>query len=425
MSVEYGYRTGLYEPGQEGADAAGPVRAEHGPLDPASPAFEALLDAVAEGAAARDRERVHPFGPLDRVRTARVGALRLAPDEGGLGLSNRALFDVVIRLGAADSNVAHILRNHFAFVERFILVPERSAAQLRWLRAVADGAVFRLASGEADTKTVGAVVENTVLTSDGCGFRLNGTKFYSTGTLYADYVQVRAKISHDQLASAIVPIRRAGVELVDDWDGFGQRVTGSGTTILRDVRVEPDEVVADREGAFQRAPYSNTVSQLILTAISAGITRAAVRDASALLRGRERNFYYATTERPADDPVLLQTVGTLANHAFAARAVVLAAADALDRLDALRRAGEPDETVAHETALAAAQAKLVVDDLAIRSGSALLDVGGASASSRERNLDRHWRNARTLASHNPGPLKAQAVGDFVVNNTRLPPRGFF
>lgn len=395
------------------------------PLDPASPAFQALLDAIAAGSAERDRDRIHPFGPLDQVRAARIGALRVGRAEGGLGLSNRALYDVVIRLAEADANVAHVLRNHFAFVERFILVPDRSAAQRRWLRAVAGGAIFGLASGEADTKTVGAVVENTVLTADGDGYRLNGTKFYSTGTLYADYVQVRARLGDDRLASVILPIDRPGVELVDDWDGFGQRVTGSGTTILRDVRVEADEVVADREGAFQRAPYSNTVAQLILTAINAGIARAALRDATALLGARERNFYYATTDRPADDPVLLQTVGTLASHAFAAGATVLAAADALDRLDALRDAGAADEAAAHEAALLAAQAKIVVDELAIRSASSMFEVGGASASRRGRNLDRHWRNARTLASHNPGPLKARAIGDYVVNLTRLPPQGFF
>lgn len=67
----------------------------------------------------------------------------------------------------------------------------------------------------------------------------------------------------------------------------------------------------------------------------------------------------------------------------------------------------------------------MVNELAIRSGSLLFDVGGASAMQRMFNLDRHWRNARTLASHNPSSYKARAIGDFEVNGTPLPEKGFF
>ena len=76
-------------------------------------------------------------------------------------------------------------------------------------------------------------------------------------------------------------------------------------------------------------------------------------------------------------------------------------------------------------ARAAAQAKLVVDELALRSASALFEVGGASATERSVNLDRHWRNARTIASHNPASYKAQALGALLVKGTPLPAKGFF
>ena len=35
-------------------------------------------------------------------------------------------------------------------------------------------------------------------------------------------------------------------------------------------------------------------------------------------------------------------------------------------------------------------------------------------------LDRHWRNARTLASHNPRIYKHRIIGDFAVNGTPPP-----
>jgi alkylation response protein AidB-like acyl-CoA dehydrogenase len=55
----------------------------------------------------------------------------------------------------------------------------------------------------------------------------------------------------------------------------------------------------------------------------------------------------------------------------------------------------------------------------------LFDIGGSSAVKQSANLDRHWRNARTLASHNPTPYKARAVGDYLLNGTLLPTNGFF
>jgi alkylation response protein AidB-like acyl-CoA dehydrogenase len=168
------------------------------------------------------------------------------------------------------------------------------------------------------------------LTPDGDGYRLDGTKYYSTGTLFADYVLVRVADSDGKLAAAIIPVKRTGVELVDDWDGSGQRLTGSGTTHFRNVRVERREVIFDAPDVGYGVAYSNTFAQLFLTAINAGILAAIQRDATALVRRRARNFYYAPAERPSDDPILRLTVGQISSNAFAAQSAVLAAAEALD-----------------------------------------------------------------------------------------------
>jgi alkylation response protein AidB-like acyl-CoA dehydrogenase len=398
----------------------------NGPVTAHAPELAALLAFIGEGASDRDRERALPFAVIDAIRSARLGALRIAPEAGGGGATNRELFETVIRLGDADPNVAHILRNHFTFVERFVRGATAPKHE-KWRRAVVEGAIFGLAYGELDQAKVGSKEANTVLTPEGDGYRLSGIKYYSTGTLYADYVLVRAKLPSDGLASAIIPVTREGVEIIDDWDGFGQKLTGSGTTILREVRVEADEVVPDTEGHFFTQSYTGPVPQLILTAVNAGILRGILRDAAALVRRRERSYSHASADRPADDPILQVTVGQIACNAFAAEATVLAAADGLDRLDLARAAGDEaafDEAT-HEASLLTSKAKVVVDELAIRSAGQLLDVGGASATKQSSNLDRHWRNARTLASHNPGAYKARAIGDHAINGTPLPLNGFF
>jgi len=55
----------------------------------------------------------------------------------------------------------------------------------------------------------------------------------------------------------------------------------------------------------------------------------------------------------------------------------------------------------------------------------LFDVGGASATKKVTNFDRHWRNARTLSSHNPTTYKARSIGQYEISGTPLPAKGFF
>jgi alkylation response protein AidB-like acyl-CoA dehydrogenase len=394
------------------------------PLTTHSPELQGLFDHIAQGEAERERDRVLPYEVIDLIRRSRLGALRIPSADGGGGSSVRELFAVVIRLATADANVAHILRNHFSVVERFVRAPQDDQSR-KWRQDVVDGAVIGLATTELESPKVGDVIPATTLTPDGDGYRLNGTKYYSTGTLYADYVLIRAADHKAALAATIIPVKREGVELVDDWDGSGQRLTGSGTTIFRNVRVEKQEVIFDAPNVGYGVAYSNTYAQLFLTAINAGILGAILRDATALVRRRARNFYYAPAERPADDPVIQQTVGQISSNAFAAQSVVLAAADALDVASAAWNEDQPDSAPAAHAALRSAQAKVVVDELAIRSGSLLFDVGGASATKKSDNLDRHWRNARTLASHNPGTYKSRSIGDYEINGTPLPAKGFF
>jgi alkylation response protein AidB-like acyl-CoA dehydrogenase len=386
--------------------------------------WQGLFDHIAEGEAERERDRVLPYEMVELVRRSRLGALRIPKPDGGGGSSVRELFAIVIKLATADANVAHILRNHFSVVERFALAPQNDQSR-KWRKDVVDGAIIGLATTELESPKVGDVIPATTVTPDGNGYRLNGTKYYSTGTLYADYVLVRVADSTGALAATIIPVKREGVELVDDWDGSGQRLTGSGTTHFRKVRVEKSEVIFDAPNVGYGIAYSNTFAQLVLTAINAGILAAIERDATALVRRRARNFYYAPALRPADDPLLQQTVGQISSNAFAAESAVLAAADALDAASLAWIKNPSNTQPALDAALASAKAKVVVDELTIRSGSLLFDAGGASATKKADNLDRHWRNARTLASHNPGTHKARAIGDYEINGTPLPAKGFF
>jgi alkylation response protein AidB-like acyl-CoA dehydrogenase len=70
-----------------------------------------------------------------------------------------------------------------------------------------------------------------------------------------------------------------------------------------------------------------------------------------------------------------------------------------------------------EAAVATYEAQVVAADAALAAATELYDALGSSAVERRTQLDRHWRNARTLTSHNPRGYKARLVGDWYVNGT--------
>jgi alkylation response protein AidB-like acyl-CoA dehydrogenase len=75
--------------------------------------------------------------------------------------------------------------------------------------------------------------------------------------------------------------------------------------------------------------------------------------------------------------------------------------------------------------VAVAQAQFVAASAAMRCAELAFEVGGASATLREHNLDRHWRNARTVASHNPRAYKAGVVGAYHLTGAEPPTSGLF
>jgi alkylation response protein AidB-like acyl-CoA dehydrogenase len=342
-------------------------------------------------------------------------------------VSVRQLFDFLIQLAEADSNVAHILRVHYWFVEAQLQRPATDPRRARYLALVNQGHIFGNGFSEQSQRAVGLYFD-TRLTPDasGKGYRLNGKKYYSTGSLYSTYTVIFASTARGTVASATIPVDRAGLKLEDDWDGFGQRLTGTGSTILEDVFVAEDEVedFGDPDGP-QPPTYQYAFLQLYLQAVAAGILRAVRNDAVALVRRRKRNFSHAQAKEPTADPQVLQVVGEIAADAFAADAIVLAAADVIDQAALSVKDGVPDRALAERAQLGSAQAKVAIDRFAYATASHLFDVGGASATQAVYNLDRHWRNARTASTHNPTFAKATALGDFLVNDKAPPLNGYF
>jgi alkylation response protein AidB-like acyl-CoA dehydrogenase len=280
------------------------------------------------------------------------------------------------------------------------------------LRALADGAIHGNATFERGPAKVGTF--GTRVTSDSGGLRLDGTKYYSTGTLFADLVSVAAERDGESV-SVLLRTDSGGVERIDDWRGFGQRMTGSGTTVFDGVRLGGDEVL---ERDADRPSHGGAFVQLVLLAALAGIGRAIVDDATRFVRSRTRTYSHGSAATPQADPIVQEVVGELSGRSFAADAALAAAVATLQRSSAAILANTDDvpQRVA-DADVATARAQLAILPAVLQSATDLFEVGGASAVDAGLALDRHWRNARTIASHNPARYKARALGDLLINDT--------
>jgi len=395
-------------------------------IKPGSPELAELLARISAGAEERERELKPPFDPIRWIKEAGLGRLRVPVDEGGGGASVRELFETLIALAEADSNVAHILRTHYWFVEQQLVNPDPEA-RARGIALLTTDAIVGNGFSEQSKHPVGLYFDTTFTPDPDGGYRLSGTKYYSTGTLYADYTQIWAAAPDNRIAGAVIPIDREGVTIEDDWDGFGQRLTGTGTTRLDNVRVSEEEYFDLGEPDGPQPPtYNGAFLQLYLQAVTAGILRSVRNDAVALAKRRLRNFSHAATpQTPTEDRQVLQVVGEIAADAFAAEAIVVAAAERIqDAFDSVVD-GAPTPEAAEAAQYAAAEAKVAVDRFSYATAAKLFDVGGASATQSIYNLDRHWRNVRTVSTHNPTFLKASAIGDHVVNGASFPANAYF
>jgi alkylation response protein AidB-like acyl-CoA dehydrogenase len=375
--------------------------------------FDPILAEIAASAIDRERERRLPFEEVRRLKSAGFGAIRVPVEFGGWGATLEEEFRLLIRLGAADSNLPQLLRGHVAFVETQRGLPD-SQIRSAWLTKIAGGDIL---FGNAQAERGESSDVSTTLTERDGRLLLNGRKFYSTGTLFADWIWSGAKFREQAVALA-VRADAIGVTRVDDWDGFGQRLTGSGTTIFDDVEIDAGHVLPWTESDEGRPlAYTQALYQLILLATLAGIAAAVQRDAVAFVRPRTRTFGVPGTSSPRDEDLVQQVVGRLGSIRFAVESIVLEAVRRLESADDTR-SREPGEAREYEAALANAfEAQQVVLPLVLEAATLLFEVGGASAVGEKLALDRHWRNARTISSHNPAIYRARLLGDYYLNDT--------
>ncbi|GGE10887.1 SfnB family sulfur acquisition oxidoreductase [Aureimonas endophytica] len=373
-----------------------------------------LAAELAPGAAERDRDRRLPFAELDRLSRAGLFAITVPKAYGGAGVKAGTLARVTAILAGADGSIGQIPQNHFFMLEGLRLEGTEGQKRFFYARVLA-GERLGNALSERSTRTAHDI--ETRIRPDGAAWRLDGRKFYSTGALFADWIVAVAKAPDETAVIAFVRKGTDGLIVEDDWSGFGQRTTGSGTTIFRDVRVEPDHVVP-YSALFDRPTPMGPHAQIIHAGVQQGLAEGALAETIRFVRDVARPWRDAGVARHADDPHVTATIGEVSIRVAGAAALLDRAGHFVDAASL-----DPTEETVAAASVAVAEAKIASTDAALLAGSRLIELGGASATLAVHDLDRFWRNARTHAVHDPQLWKYRFVGDYWLNGTKPPRHG--
>ena len=377
--------------------------------------FRPTFARIKEGALIREQQHILPYEQLQWLKDIGFTRLRLPKAHGGFDATIPELFALLIELAEADSNLPQALRVHFGFTED-VLVSKDKAFQQRWISRIANGETVGSAWSEGGKSQL-INSKRTYIEIVTEKFALKA-KILHHRSLYADWVDVGVTDLKGESGSVVVRREDEGVEIVDDWNGFGQQLTASGTAYFHDVLVDEAEILPDDD----RFKYSAAYYQLVQLAIITGLGRAATYDVSQAVAKRTRNYTHANAQFVKQDPQILQVVGQIRGAAYSAGAIVEKVAQSLQRayLAAFQNNEQLEEEQNALAELESAQSQTVITDLILNASTILFDALGASATDKDLGLDRYWRNVRTLSSHNPRVFKNRIVGDFSVNGT-LPP----
>lgn len=376
----------------------------------------ALAAAFSQQASERDRMRILPWDEVERFSQSGLWGASVPRIYGGAAISAATVAQVFSIISAADGSLGHIPQNHFYALEVLRIAGTESQKQY-FYRRVLDGERFGNALAEIGHKDF---KRRTHLERTDTGIYVTGRKFYCTGALFAHWIPTLVTAQEtegDTSYLVFIPANATGVTITDDWDGFGQRVTGSGSVTFDRVKVR-DAWILPFQTHFEQPSTIGPYAQLIHAAIDLGIGYGALAATLPYVRDHARPWIDSGVARATDDPLTLREIGHVQVRLKAAEALLTRAADTVDEA---RLA--PDEDTVAQASVAVAQAKALCTTAGLLAANTLFELAGTSATLGAHALDRYWRNVRTHTLHDPVRWKYHAIGNYVLNGKRPPRHG--
>lgn len=359
----------------------------------------------------RDAERILPFSEINEFSQSGLWAITVPKEYGGADVSSWTVAQVIALISGADGSLGQIPQNHFYALE--VLRNTGNETQKKKLYAeVLKGARFGNALAEFKTKS--ASIRQTTIKANDRGFTINGEKFYCTGSLFAHRIPTLVKGENQEEFLAFVSRQSQGLTLKDDWTGFGQRTTGSGTVKFENVHVDAEDVIPF-DCAFEQPTLVGPFAQIIHAAIETGIARAAFEETLNRVR-LARPWIDSGVASATQDPLTLYELGRIAADVRATEVLLKQAAQSIDQ-------AKPQPTIENiaKASIDVAKVRALSTDVALKASSKLIELAGSRGSQRTDGLDRFWRNARTHTLHDASRWKYYFIANYILNGV-LPPR---
>ena len=370
-----------------------------------------LAEEFKHSAITRDAQRILPFQEIEAYSQSGLWAITVPKAFGGAEVSSYTVAQVIALMSGADGSIGQIPQNHFYALE--VLRNTGTEQQKKKLYAeVLQGARFGNALAEFKTKS--ASQKQTSITKTADGFVVNGEKFYCTGSLFAHRVPTLVKDAEGREFLAFISRSSQGLELIDDWSGFGQRTTGSGTVKFNHVAVDAEDVIPF-DTAFSEPTLVGPFAQIMHAAIETGIARAAFEE--TLVRVRQaRPWIDSGVEHATDDPLTKFELGRIIADVRASELLLKQAGRSID-------AARPHPTAENiaKASLDVAKVRAHSTETALKAASKLIELSGSRGSQRADGLDRYWRNARVHTLHDASRWKYYFIANYLLNGV-LPPR---
>lgn len=377
----------------------------------------ALKQELRTRAAALDERGGSPDQQVQSLRKSGLLDLFVPEDLGGRDADYQTAAAVMTHVAEGDAALAQMLLAHYWGVERLKIAGATEIIRAVLPRVVAEGLLIQSAFSERRERPVDYFAA-TLDRGDGEGCRLSGQKYHCTGSRWADvfYVPCSVQPATDGTAGqesrpgedrALVwcPADSPGVVIQDDWDGIGQQLAGSWTVSFGGVEVPPESVMGEpSDTTSQAGDYLGSHEVVLLCALLVGVARAALRDGICQVT-RARPWAYSGVPKASEDPYTLRRVGALDIAVETAESMLERAAGTLD---VARRTRRPQDCAA--ASVAAARAKAVATESALRVVSEVFQLAATSSVRRRAVYDRHWSNIRTLTADDSIDYRYRLVG---------------
>lgn len=354
-----------------------------------------------------------PYDQARLISEAGLTAIIVPKQFGGLGASISTLVNVVKIISSADGGVGQLLQIHFTMF-RGILTGYDDEIRDQLLADVLSGK--RLGNALAEVGGKDKFQHKTRVERNAEGqLILNGSKFYSTGSLLAEWISLFAG-SDDGPVSILIHRDTQGVELLDDWDAMGQNNSVSGTVNFKNVIVDEHYVAKRNTGGLGTVLRTGlTWPQILHAAMDTGIAKGALQGGIDYLQHHARPWVESGVDSPTHESHIIKQIGEFAVLVRSAEALLDRSAQIFEQ----HLANVEDEDLQTELILSVAATRSQSDHASLKISSEIFGLLGASSTLSKWNLDRFWRNARTHTTHDPIRWRLYHVGNYYLNN--IPP----